>query len=191
MCSPSRPAFEKEEATRPQFLRKAKNGRSQVTGEAGVAESRCIQMFRRVVSYSVISTMVVMVLIAVFSMFVLRVWLVKKEPDEISEGWGDRSTAIINALQIQIMSRVYNWVARKLTDFGESVVHVWLFVSLPCASRWRQALSLSLFHVPPPRVPCARSLPPRGAHPHQPQKTPARKPSLRTPSSPRRACSSS
>lgn len=76
-----------------------------------------IKRRRIMCSWVTISTLVGIVLTAVFSIFVLRLWLVSLERDgTIPVGAAGNIAAAVNAVQIQILNLVYGKVARKLND---------------------------------------------------------------------------
>ena len=71
---------------RPQYVeRVGKNQRSPITGEVAAYERTFWKYMRMLLSYSLISSFVIAVLIAVFSMFVLRVTLVRAEARGVIE----------------------------------------------------------------------------------------------------------
>lgn len=74
--------------------------------------------FRLGVSYHIIITLIIIVIGVVASIFYLRIIL--SQMKELTAGgiqWGGTLTAIINAVQIQVLNALYNVVAIHLTEY--------------------------------------------------------------------------
>ena len=99
---------------RPQFKRRAAFKQSPVTGMFEFVQSVTMYYVRMLFSYTVIGTLVGIVLVSVFSILLLRVTLQRK----LENDWGTYITSVISAVQIAVMSFVYKLLARKLTEFG-------------------------------------------------------------------------
>jgi hypothetical protein len=69
-----------------------------------------------------VGLLIVLVVAVVFSIFLARIEFRKLEKSgDLPPGWGGYLASILNAVQIQVMSRVYNKMAVTMTDYGTSL----------------------------------------------------------------------
>lgn len=113
--------FEARETSRPEFdvSEETEDMASPVSGEPTRGYKDPSRVARRVlVSALCITFLAIVVVAAVFSIFVLREWLVSLELDgELPEGYAGNIAAVANALQIQIFNLISQKVAYTLNDW--------------------------------------------------------------------------
>jgi len=102
--------YQSTEGTRPEFT--GQDVRSATTGRWTRFFPARRRVFRLFTSQTVVGTLICVVLACVVSIFVLRTYLSGKNRD-----LGNYVTAIINAIQIQILNYVYGLVANILNEF--------------------------------------------------------------------------
>ena len=87
-----------------------------MTGKPEFWRNPVIEEAKITLSSAVITFMIGVVLVLVLSIFFVRVYLVQQEEDgNIASGWGGHLASVFTAVQIQVMSLVYDLLARKLT----------------------------------------------------------------------------
>lgn len=107
---------EDQEQTRPQFVGEASV--SPIDGQAIRYFPRKEFLFRLFVSTNVISVLILVVVGVVAGIFALRITLSSMKSLTLGTmQLGSTITALINAVQIQVLNAVYNIVAIKLTEY--------------------------------------------------------------------------
>jgi hypothetical protein len=103
-------------STRPEF--EGEPGVSPVTGAATRYFPKPAFFFRLFVSTNIISVLVIIVIAVIAGIFTLRIVLSSVQ-SLVIEGVQTASiiTALINAIQIQLLNALYNAVAIRLTDY--------------------------------------------------------------------------
>eukprot|EP00824_Muranothrix_gubernata_P011795 TRINITY_DN2533_c1_g1_i1.p1 TRINITY_DN2533_c1_g1~~TRINITY_DN2533_c1_g1_i1.p1 ORF type:complete len:713 (-),score=171.93 TRINITY_DN2533_c1_g1_i1:46-1872(-) len=103
--------FEEKEEQRPEFIGEERP--SPVTGKLETYFNPLKRNIRRGLGSGAIGGMIGVVIVAVISIFTLRIVLVRAIDSTI----GGILVGIVNAIQIELLNIVYQWLAEKLNDW--------------------------------------------------------------------------